>query len=266
MIALGLLLLVAAAVVTLVGVLTNSGGAHALNSDFSLLGYHFHGSTGQLLLIGVIVGAVGMLGLNMLLAGVGRGFSRRVSTRRELKQSRHQAGALHEERDTWRTSSKTSGSPARESKPSTQRAPGTRPTPTRSTRGHHPPAGNQESPRRPRWPDDSPWVLAIVATPGPSRSCDGGAWSAGSGTTAPRVIRRANSSRVPDCPERGKRAGSWASTPGRENAGGQTRPARWRSTELNAGGHGSARPAAPSTSGPAGHLAREGCGSGDRRG
>jgi hypothetical protein len=100
MIALGLLLLVAAAVVTLVGVLTNSGGAHALNSDFSLLGYHLHGSTGQLLLIGVIVGAVGMLGLNMLLAGVGRGFSRRVSTRRELKQSQHQAGALHEERDT----------------------------------------------------------------------------------------------------------------------------------------------------------------------
>ena len=99
MIALGLLLLVAAAVVTLVGVLTNSGGAHALNSDFSLLGYHLHGSTGQLLLIGVIVGAVGMLGLNTLLAGVGRGFSRRVSTRRELKQSQHQAGALHEERD-----------------------------------------------------------------------------------------------------------------------------------------------------------------------
>ena len=100
MIALGLLLLVAAAVVTLVGVLTNSGGAHALNSDFSLLGYHLHGSTGQLLLIGVIVGAAGMLGLNMLLAGIGRGFSRRVSTRRELNQSRHQAGALHEERDT----------------------------------------------------------------------------------------------------------------------------------------------------------------------
>ncbi len=99
MIALGLLLLVAAAVVTLVGVLTNSGGAHALNSDFSLLGYHLHGSTGQLLLVGVIVGAAGMLGLNMLLAGIGRGFSRRVSTRRELNQSRHQAGALHEERD-----------------------------------------------------------------------------------------------------------------------------------------------------------------------
>ena len=100
MIALGLLLLAAAAIVALVGVLANVGGAHALNSDFSLFGYHLHGSTGQLLLIGVIVGAVGMLGLTMLLAGLGRGFSRRVTTRRELKQTRRQADSLHEERQT----------------------------------------------------------------------------------------------------------------------------------------------------------------------
>ena len=95
-----LLLLAAAAIVALVGVLANVGGAHALNSDFSLFGYHLHGSTGQLLLIGVIVGAVGMLGLTMLLAGLGRGFSRRATTRRELKQTRRQADSLHEERQT----------------------------------------------------------------------------------------------------------------------------------------------------------------------
>ena len=100
MIALGLLLLAAAAIVALVGVLANVGGAHQLNSDFNLFGYHLHGSTGQLLLIGVIVGAVGMLGLTMLLAGLGRGFSRRVTTRRELKQTRRQADSLHEERQT----------------------------------------------------------------------------------------------------------------------------------------------------------------------
>ena len=99
MIALGLLLLAAAAIVALVGVLANVGGAHALNSDFSLFGYHLHGSTGQLLLIGVIVGAVGMLGLTMLLAGLGR-ISRRVTTRRELKQTRRQADSLHQERQT----------------------------------------------------------------------------------------------------------------------------------------------------------------------
>lgn len=100
MIALGLLLLVAAVIVALVGVLANTGSAHALNSDFNLFGYHLDGSTGKLLLIGVIVGAVGMLGLNMLLAGIGRGFSRRVSNRRELKHSRRQADSLHEERNT----------------------------------------------------------------------------------------------------------------------------------------------------------------------
>ena len=100
MIALGLLLLAAAAIVAVVGVLANVGGAHALNSDFSMFGYHLHGSTGQLLLIGVIVGAVGMLGLTMLLAGFGRGFSRRATTRREIKQTRRQADSLHEERQT----------------------------------------------------------------------------------------------------------------------------------------------------------------------
>ncbi len=45
--ALGLLLLAAAAVVTLVGVLANHGDAHTLNSDFSVFGYHVHGSTGS---------------------------------------------------------------------------------------------------------------------------------------------------------------------------------------------------------------------------
>jgi len=100
MVALGLLVFAAAVIVAVVGVLANLGSAHALTSDFSLFGYHLHGSTGQLLLIGVAVGAVGMLGLNMLLAGLGRGFTRRVSSRRELKNSRRHADSLHAERDT----------------------------------------------------------------------------------------------------------------------------------------------------------------------
>lgn len=99
MIALGLLLLAAAVIVGLVGVFANIGGGHALNSDFTLFGYHPHGSTGQLLLIGIIIGAVGMLGLNMLLAGIGRGFTRRFSSRRELKQTRREANSLQGERE-----------------------------------------------------------------------------------------------------------------------------------------------------------------------
>ncbi|HMA46645.1 MAG TPA: hypothetical protein VKP11_05510, partial [Frankiaceae bacterium] len=44
-------------------------------------------------------GAVGMLGLNMLLAGLGRGFRSRLSRRRELKETQGEAETLQEERD-----------------------------------------------------------------------------------------------------------------------------------------------------------------------
>ena len=140
MIALGLLLLAAAAIVALVGVLANVGGAHALNSDFSLFGYRLHGSTGQLLLIGVIVGAVGMLGLTMLLAGLGRGFSRRVTTRRELKQTRRQADTLHEERQTLAYQPR-----ARADRPDGRRAG----CPRRGDRGHRLPTQPGGTARRP---------------------------------------------------------------------------------------------------------------------
>jgi hypothetical protein len=46
MIALGLLLLVVAAVVALVGIFTNLGSSHQLGRTVDLLGYHLHGSTG----------------------------------------------------------------------------------------------------------------------------------------------------------------------------------------------------------------------------
>src|SRR5512144_268438 len=99
MAALGLLVLAAAGVTALVGTLANSGGDHALNRSFELFGYSMQGSSGRLFAYGVIVGAVGMLGLNMLLAGLGRGFRSRLSRRRELKETRGEAETLQEERD-----------------------------------------------------------------------------------------------------------------------------------------------------------------------
>lgn len=99
MAALGLLVLAAAGVTALVGALANSGGDHALNRSFELFGYSVQGSSGRLFAYGVIVGAVGMLGLNMLLAGLGRGFRSRLSRRRELKETRGEAETLQEERD-----------------------------------------------------------------------------------------------------------------------------------------------------------------------
>ena len=75
MILLGLLLLAVAVavVIAVVGVLSNIGSSHLLTRSFEIFGYHITGSTGRLLLIGVILGAAGMLGSNLLLAGLGRG-------------------------------------------------------------------------------------------------------------------------------------------------------------------------------------------------
>jgi hypothetical protein len=47
MIVLGLIVLVAAIVVGMAGVLSNHGSAHTLNHGFALLGYHVTGSTGR---------------------------------------------------------------------------------------------------------------------------------------------------------------------------------------------------------------------------
>ncbi len=99
MIVLGLVLLVAAAVIALVGVLSNLGSSHLLTRGFEIFGYHITGSTGRLLLIGVILGAAAMLGLNLLLAGLGRGIKRRVSTRRQLKADQKENKRLAAERD-----------------------------------------------------------------------------------------------------------------------------------------------------------------------
>ena len=99
MILLGLLLLVVAVVIAVVGVLSNIGSSHLLTRSFEILGYHITGSTGRLLLIGVILGAAGMLGLNLLLAGMGRGIKRRVSTRRQLKADHKEQQRLAAERD-----------------------------------------------------------------------------------------------------------------------------------------------------------------------
>ncbi|MFI6003657.1 hypothetical protein ACIA98_25110 [Streptomyces sp. NPDC051366] len=69
---LGLVLLIAALVVGVAGVVTNDGGAHELTGGFSVFGYEVTGSTGTLFLYGIVVGAVALLGLSLLLAGARR--------------------------------------------------------------------------------------------------------------------------------------------------------------------------------------------------
>lgn len=99
MIVLGLVLLIVAVVIAAVGVLSNIGSSHLLTRSFEIFGYHISGSTGRLLLIGVVLGAVGMLGLNLLLVGLGRGIKRRAAKRRQHKADRKDNERLAGERD-----------------------------------------------------------------------------------------------------------------------------------------------------------------------
>jgi hypothetical protein len=95
---LGLIILVAALVVGVAGVLGNGGTAHAV-SHFSVLGYHLAGSAGTLFLSGIVVGAAGLLGLSLLLAGARRRHRRGSAATRRLRQSRRETAAASQERD-----------------------------------------------------------------------------------------------------------------------------------------------------------------------
>ena len=95
----GLVVLVAAVVAGVAGVLTNSDHAHALTHGFAVFGYHVTGSTGTLFLYGIVIGALGMLGLSLLLAGARRTSRRGREARRGLRQSRRETAAVSSDRD-----------------------------------------------------------------------------------------------------------------------------------------------------------------------
>jgi hypothetical protein len=93
----GLVILIAAVIVAVAGVLGNSGNGHALPHDFTVLGYHVTGSTGTLFLYGIVVGAAGLLGLSLLLAGARRTSRRGRDARRGLRQSRRETAQSRRE-------------------------------------------------------------------------------------------------------------------------------------------------------------------------
>jgi hypothetical protein len=97
---LGLLILVAAGIVAVAGVISNSGSGHALAHGFSVFGYHVTGSTGALFLYGVVVGAIALFGLSLLLTGARRTSRRGRAARRDLKGSRRQTATVSRQRDS----------------------------------------------------------------------------------------------------------------------------------------------------------------------
>ncbi len=96
---LGVIVLVAAVIVGVDAVLGNAGSAHALNHGFAVLGYHVTGSSGTVFLAGMVVGAAGLLGLSLLLAGARRTSRRGGVARRKLQQSRRETAPASQERD-----------------------------------------------------------------------------------------------------------------------------------------------------------------------
>ncbi|MFG2480692.1 hypothetical protein [Streptomyces fagopyri] len=119
---LGLIILIAAVVVGVAGLLGNAGSSHALASgDFTVLGYHVTGSTGTLFLSGIVVGAVAMLGLGLLLAGSRRSARRAQVARRGLSESHRRNAAISRDRDdliVQREATRTDTAPTRENGPS----------------------------------------------------------------------------------------------------------------------------------------------------
>ncbi|MFD7877913.1 hypothetical protein ACFV5G_28095 [Streptomyces sp. NPDC059766] len=93
---LGLVVLALAVVVGLTGVFGNIGAGHSLGAggDFSIFGYHATSSTGSLFLSGIIVGAVGFLGLALVLIGARHSARRSPHTRRVPRLSRHKASTV----------------------------------------------------------------------------------------------------------------------------------------------------------------------------
>jgi hypothetical protein len=127
MVIVGLIVLFVAVIVGTVGVLGNAGATHPLAENFSVMGYHVTGSTGTLFLSGIVVGAVGLLGLSVLLAGARRSAVRGRDARRDLARSQRERASMNRHptqeldhpgaTDTDSTVSSTAAHPRRRSLP-----------------------------------------------------------------------------------------------------------------------------------------------------
>ena len=99
MVLLGLVLLLAAVVIGVTGAATNAGQTHALAGGFDVFGYTFTGSAGALFVAGMVVGATGLLGLLLVIAGSRVSARKARAAKREVKRARREAAAAERARD-----------------------------------------------------------------------------------------------------------------------------------------------------------------------
>jgi hypothetical protein len=130
----GLIILVAAVIAGVAGVLSNSGSGHALTHHFAVFGYHVTGSTGTLFLNGIVVGALGVLGLSLLLAGARRTSRRGREARRGLSRSRRETATVSQDRDDLLNQRETARAASND--PADGRDPGLAAVPGRRSRWH----------------------------------------------------------------------------------------------------------------------------------
>jgi hypothetical protein len=91
----GVAILVLAAIV---GVLSNAGAAHP-PTDFSVSGYCLSGSTATVFLLGILVGAVALLGLSVVVAGARRALDRAHDARRAVARFQRQMAFINRDLD-----------------------------------------------------------------------------------------------------------------------------------------------------------------------
>jgi hypothetical protein len=95
----GLVILIAAVIAAVAGVLGNTGSSPAPGHGFAVFGYHVTGSTGTLFLYGIVVGALALSGLSLLQPAARRTSRRGREARRGLERSRRQTAAVSQDRD-----------------------------------------------------------------------------------------------------------------------------------------------------------------------
>lgn len=98
MIVAGLLVLLAAGAMGIARITAYNGTSRSSPFRFDVPGYHLQGPGSRLFLFGLLVGAVAMLGLSTMVAGLGRGFRRRPASR-QLPTGRQRTTALRKQND-----------------------------------------------------------------------------------------------------------------------------------------------------------------------